>query len=126
MFTGRTGHWLNHSKEHCLVAYKKSTTGRPLTNALDWLNRGLDTDVIVAEVRETSRKPDELYELIERACPGGRKLGKQSRLPHSTFVHDFNGRMAIRALWSDAQYEAGLVSIGQRRSQSLGAHVLTG
>lgn len=20
--TGRTGHWLNHSKEHCLVGYK--------------------------------------------------------------------------------------------------------
>ena len=26
--TGRTGHWLNHSKEHCLVGYK----GRPAIN----------------------------------------------------------------------------------------------
>ncbi|OAV91589.1 hypothetical protein PTTG_04255 [Puccinia triticina 1-1 BBBD Race 1] len=61
--TGRTGHYLNHSKEHCLVGFK-----RPADKS------GIDTDVIVAEVRETSRKPDEIYEMIERACPGGRKL----------------------------------------------------
>lgn len=48
--TGRTGHWLNHSKEHCLVGIK----GDPI------VNRNIDTDVIVAEVRETSRKPDEV------------------------------------------------------------------
>lgn len=48
--TGRTGHWLNHSKEHCLVGIK----GDPL------VNRNIDTDVLVAEVRETSRKPDEV------------------------------------------------------------------
>jgi mRNA m6A methyltransferase catalytic subunit len=40
-----------------------------------WINRGIDTDVIVSEVRETSRKPDEVYGLIERMCPGGRKIG---------------------------------------------------
>jgi mRNA m6A methyltransferase catalytic subunit len=40
-----------------------------------WANRGLDTDVIVSEVRETSRKPEEVYGLIERMCPGGRKVG---------------------------------------------------
>ncbi len=39
-----------------------------------WCNRGLDTDVIVSEVRETSRKPDEAYGVIERMCPGGRKI----------------------------------------------------
>lgn len=39
-----------------------------------WINRGLDTDVIVSEVRETSRKPDEVYGIIERMCPGGRKV----------------------------------------------------
>ena len=48
--TGRTGHWLNHSKEHCLVGIK----GNPE------INKNIDTDVIVAEVRETSRKPDEV------------------------------------------------------------------
>jgi len=39
-----------------------------------WVNRGVDTDVIVSEVRETSRKPDEIYGIIERMCPGGRKI----------------------------------------------------
>jgi mRNA m6A methyltransferase catalytic subunit len=28
----------------------------------------------VSEVRETSRKPDEAYGMIERICPGGRKI----------------------------------------------------
>ncbi|KAK9819438.1 hypothetical protein WJX74_004366 [Apatococcus lobatus] len=62
--TGRTGHWLNHSKEHCLVGIK----GNPQ------INRNLDCDVLLAEVRETSRKPDEMYSLIERLSPGTRKL----------------------------------------------------
>ncbi|KAH0477826.1 MAG: uncharacterized protein KVP18_003324 [Porospora cf. gigantea A] len=62
--TGRTGHWLNHSKEHCLVGIK----GEPN------INKHLDTDVIVAEVRETSRKPDEVYRIIERLVPGPYKL----------------------------------------------------
>ena len=62
--TGRTGHWLNHSKEHCLIGIK----GNPK------INKNLDCDVLVSEVRETSRKPDEIYELIERMKPGGRKL----------------------------------------------------
>jgi len=31
-------------------------------------------DVVVSEVRETSRKPDEAYGLIERMCPGRRKI----------------------------------------------------
>ncbi|XP_025912136.1 N6-adenosine-methyltransferase catalytic subunit isoform X2 [Apteryx rowi] len=39
--TGRTGHWLNHGKEHCLVGVKGNPQG---------FNRGLDCDVIVAEV----------------------------------------------------------------------------
>jgi mRNA m6A methyltransferase catalytic subunit len=73
--TGRTGHWLNHTKEHMLVGVK--THIDPTTGTLkfpSWANRGLDTDVIVSEVRETSRKPEEVYGLIERMCPGGRKV----------------------------------------------------
>ncbi len=46
------------------------------------LNRNLDTDVIVSEVRETSRKPDELYGIIERIFPGGRKIELFAR-PHN-------------------------------------------
>lgn len=55
--TGRTGHWLNHSKEHLLVGVK----GDP-----QWLNKHIDIDLIVSTTRETSRKPDELYGIIER------------------------------------------------------------
>uniref|UniRef100_A0A6A7FTL8 mRNA m(6)A methyltransferase n=2 Tax=Hirondellea gigas TaxID=1518452 RepID=A0A6A7FTL8_9CRUS len=62
--TGRTGHWLNHSKEHCLIGIKGDCE----------FNRRLDCDVIVAEVRETSRKPDEIYDIAERLCPAGKKI----------------------------------------------------
>lgn len=62
--TGRTGHWLNHGKEHCLVGMK----GKPK------INRCMDCDVIVAEVRATSHKPDEIYGIIERLSPGTRKI----------------------------------------------------
>uniref|UniRef100_A0A182NHG8 mRNA m(6)A methyltransferase n=1 Tax=Anopheles dirus TaxID=7168 RepID=A0A182NHG8_9DIPT len=71
--TGRTGHWLNHGKEHCLVGMK----GNPPN-----LNRGLDCDVIVAEVRATSHKPDEIYGIIERLSPGTRKIELFGR-PHN-------------------------------------------
>ncbi|KAL0949540.1 hypothetical protein HGRIS_009589 [Hohenbuehelia grisea] len=72
--TGRTGHWLNHTKEHMLVAVKTIADSNGQLKFPKWANRGLDTDVIVSEVRETSRKPDEAYALIERMCPGGRKV----------------------------------------------------
>eukprot|EP00252_Welwitschia_mirabilis_P015540 TRINITY_DN3420_c0_g1_i1.p1 TRINITY_DN3420_c0_g1~~TRINITY_DN3420_c0_g1_i1.p1 ORF type:complete len:800 (-),score=167.09 TRINITY_DN3420_c0_g1_i1:304-2703(-) len=71
--TGRTGHWLNHSKEHCLVGIK----GNPE------VNRNIDTDVIVSEVRETSRKPDEMYPMLERISPRTRKLELFARM-HNT------------------------------------------
>ncbi|XP_060534961.1 N6-adenosine-methyltransferase catalytic subunit [Cylas formicarius] len=71
--TGRTGHWLNHGKEHCLVGMK----GNPKN-----LNRGLDSDVIVAEVRATSHKPDEIYGMIERLSPGTKKIELFGR-PHN-------------------------------------------
>ena len=103
--TGRTGHWLNHGKEHCLVGLKGNLV----------LNRGLDCDVIgtdtfmtdikysfflpveqgniyqsrhksatsvVAEVRATSHKPDEIYGIIERLSPGTRKIELFGR-PHN-------------------------------------------
>ncbi|KAF8631214.1 hypothetical protein AX15_002545 [Amanita polypyramis BW_CC] len=72
--TGRTGHWLNHTKEHMLVGVKTVTDLNGGLKFPSWVNRGLDTDVIVSEVRETSRKPDEVYAIIERMCPGGRKV----------------------------------------------------
>ncbi|KAJ7904270.1 MT-A70-domain-containing protein [Mycena olivaceomarginata] len=72
--TGRTGHWLNHTKEHMLVGVKTVVDAAGKLVLPSWANRGLDTDVIVSEVRETSRKPDEVYGMIERMCPGGRKI----------------------------------------------------
>lgn len=72
--TGRTGHWLNHTKEHMLVGVKTHIDDSGNLKFPSWANRGLDTDVIVSEVRETSRKPDEVYGMIERMCPGGRKI----------------------------------------------------
>ncbi|KAF7355099.1 MT-A70-domain-containing protein [Mycena sanguinolenta] len=72
--TGRTGHWLNHTKEHMLVGVKTVVDDAGKLVLPSWANRGVDTDVIVSEVRETSRKPDEVYGLIERMCPGGRKI----------------------------------------------------
>ncbi|KAF8511206.1 MT-A70-domain-containing protein [Gautieria morchelliformis] len=72
--TGRTGHWLNHTKEHMLVGVKTVSDENGNLKFPAWANRGLDTDVIVSEVRETSRKPEEVYGVIERMCPGGRKV----------------------------------------------------
>lgn len=74
--TGRTGHWLNHTKEHCLIGAKSQSGGAATADSPlpSWAHLGLDSDVLVSEVRDTSRKPDELYGIIERLCPGGRKL----------------------------------------------------
>ena len=47
------------------------------------LLRGLDSDVIVSEVRDTSHKPDEIYGMIERLSPGSRKLELFGRM-HNT------------------------------------------
>ncbi|KAI9868688.1 MAG: hypothetical protein M1813_004538 [Trichoglossum hirsutum] len=53
--SGITGHWLNHTKEHCLVGVK----GEPPAFCKE-------PDCIVAPMRETSRKPDEIYNMIDR------------------------------------------------------------
>jgi hypothetical protein len=60
----------DHSKEHCLVGFKRpadkvgegSMTKEEIREALSWVKSGIDTDVIVAEVRENSD------------CRGGRCL----------------------------------------------------
>ena len=83
--TGRTGHWLNHGKEHCLIGIKGNPTG---------LNRGLDCDVLVAEVRDTSHKPDEIYGIIERLSPGSRKLELFGRM-HNVQVRLFTQMITI-------------------------------
>jgi mRNA (2'-O-methyladenosine-N6-)-methyltransferase len=64
MDRGTTGHWLNHCKEHLLVGYKRGTHP-PAHDEKRW-SLGLDADVIVSHPRESSRKPDEIYSIIER------------------------------------------------------------
>lgn len=60
-----------------LLLFKVGMKGNPRM-----LNRGLDCDVIVAEVRATSHKPDEMYGIIERLSPGTRKIELFGR-PHN-------------------------------------------
>lgn len=74
--TGRTGHWLNHSKEHLLVGLK----GNPV-----WLTSKVDLDIVVSNTRETSRKPDEIYDIVERM------VGKHAR-KLEVFGRDHNTR----------------------------------
>lgn len=66
--TGRTGHFLNHSKEHMLIGVKGEPSFPRAPGARP------DCDVLVSEVRETSRKPTEVYGIAERLAPGARKL----------------------------------------------------
>ena len=57
------GFYLQHAKETCLVARKGSDP--PNTQ------RSVACDVIYAERRGQSQKPEEIYDLIERLVPGG-------------------------------------------------------
>ena len=49
-------------------------------------NKGIDCDIIVAEVRATSHKPDEVYGIIERLSPGTRKVELFGR-PHNVIYY---------------------------------------
>lgn len=73
--TGRTGHWLNHTKEHVLVGVK----GDPA-----WLQHGLDADVLVSTALGRSQKPVELYKIIDRMVGVSAKklelFGRQSNM----------------------------------------------
>lgn len=124
---GITGHYLNHSKEHCLVAVKGTlseqfnrwdrhalprsknpspciavqlesmqspaahTSGAPRfqpaalrtrhplqlrVNLQPPPKRYMDCDVVMSMARETSRKPDEMYLMLERLCPGEGPSGR--------------------------------------------------
>ncbi|KAJ3243947.1 hypothetical protein HDU78_011610 [Chytriomyces hyalinus] len=59
------GHYLQHAKETCLVAYKGTVTSP---------QGGIGSDVIYAERRGQSQKPSELYDLIEQLVPSGKYL----------------------------------------------------
>ncbi|KAI9701885.1 MAG: hypothetical protein M1836_001229 [Candelina mexicana] len=57
---GRTGHWLNHNRETCLLGFKGPSPSR-YTALLD-----RDTEFIVAPEREAFHRPDEIYNIIDR------------------------------------------------------------
>lgn len=57
------GFYLQHAKETCLVGRKG--TPPPQTKS------GLASDILFAERRGQSQKPEEIYELIEELVPNG-------------------------------------------------------
>lgn len=57
------GYYLQHAKEVCLVGRKGAEPER--------LNRSVASDVIFAERRGQSQKPEEIYQLIEELVPQG-------------------------------------------------------
>ena len=67
------GEVFRHTKEHCLVGIKG--TVRRGEDAY-FIHANVDTDVIVAEEQPcgSTRKPEELYEIIERFCLGRRRI----------------------------------------------------
>ncbi|KAL6043029.1 N6-adenosine-methyltransferase, variant 2 [Balamuthia mandrillaris] len=64
------GYYLLHSSEICLIGVKCKENGG---KNLDFIPK-VSNDVIFAEIREKSRKPDQLYHVIERMAPGCRKI----------------------------------------------------
>jgi mRNA (2'-O-methyladenosine-N6-)-methyltransferase len=64
---------LQHTSEHCLMGIRgtvrRSTDGH-------FIHANVDTDVIITEMPEyaSTRKPEEMYEIIERFCLGRRRL----------------------------------------------------
>ncbi|KAG7694009.1 hypothetical protein KL930_003028 [Ogataea haglerorum] len=101
--TGRTGHWLNHSKEHLLVGLK----GNP-----KWINKCIDPQILISSTRETSRKPDEIYGMVERMVgPGTRKLeifGRQhnTRPGWLTIGNQLNGTHLVEKEIAEKYYSA--------------------
>jgi len=65
-----TGHgfYLQHAKETCLVGMKG-----PISD-MNRVRRCLESDVIFAERRGQSQKPEQIYELVEALVPGGKYL----------------------------------------------------
>lgn len=84
------GYYFLHSSEICLVGVKYDSKGKSLEfiskvcrvlvrgNEIELtitlVNNQTSNDVLFAEIREKSRKPDQLYHIIERMVPGGRKV----------------------------------------------------
>jgi mRNA (2'-O-methyladenosine-N6-)-methyltransferase len=62
------GFYLQHAKETCLVGRKGPQEDLP------FIRHCLESDVIYAERRGQSQKPEQIYELVEALVPGGKYL----------------------------------------------------
>lgn len=62
------GYYFLHSFEICLVGYKC-----PVNDKVDYKGK-ISTNIIFADVRSKSQKPEEIYELVEKMMPGAKKL----------------------------------------------------
>jgi len=60
-------------KEHCLVGLKGDVKRASDSH---FIHANIDTDVMITEeeVMGTTKKPDELYDIIERFCLGRKRL----------------------------------------------------
>lgn len=67
------GYYFMHSYEICLVGYKHNPNKR--VGCLPHIT----SNVLIAEVRKKSQKPDELYELIELMFPSTKKIEVYAR-----------------------------------------------
>eukprot|EP00013_Stygamoeba_regulata_P029050 CAMPEP_0177655268 /NCGR_PEP_ID=MMETSP0447-20121125/14855_1 /TAXON_ID=0 /ORGANISM="Stygamoeba regulata, Strain BSH-02190019" /LENGTH=306 /DNA_ID=CAMNT_0019159133 /DNA_START=35 /DNA_END=952 /DNA_ORIENTATION=+ len=65
------GYYLQHAKETCLVGRRKGSTAV--------VHGDIGSDVIFAQRRGQSQKPEEIYHLVEKLVPNGRYLEIFSR-----------------------------------------------
>lgn len=104
-------------EQHCLVAIRRPASSTAPPRLPSWFNRGLDTQVLLAEVRETSRKPDELYDMIERIL-GGKGKGRKVEL----FGREHNLRdgwcVLVPHLFSDIELMSVFALSGGRSATS--------
>jgi N6-adenosine-specific RNA methylase IME4 len=77
-----TGEWLRGQTEHCILAAR----GKPV------FLHGSDGTALEAARREHSRKPEEFYALVEKACPGSRVelFARQQRAGWQAYGSDVN------------------------------------
>ena len=62
------GFYFLHSSEMCLVGYKGSNERRVPHYSK------ISNNLIIAEIRKKSQKPDEMYDLIDLLMPKGKKI----------------------------------------------------
>jgi N6-adenosine-specific RNA methylase IME4 len=62
------GYYFMHSFEICLVGYKCQAGER-----VEYISK-ISNNLIFADIRSKSQKPDEMYEIIELLMPGAKKI----------------------------------------------------